>query len=140
MAAPYSEDLRERMVQAVEAGASRRSTARRFAVSVSCVVKLMQRWRQAGTVTPKPMGGTKTHRLAEHAVLVRGLVAARPDITLDELRQCLAGEGITVGRSSIGRFLTALGLTRKKRRSMRASRSEPMSRRRGRSGAQANRA
>jgi transposase len=139
MAAPYSADLRERMVRAVEAGASRRSTARQFAVSVSCVVKLMQRWRAAGTVAPKPMGG-KAYALAAHAALVRELVAARPDITLDELRAHLAGQGIEVGRTSISRFLGSLGLTRKKRRSMRPSRTGPMSPRRARPGAWASHA
>ncbi len=44
MTRPYSMDLRERMVRAVEAGASRRATAAKFAVSPSCVVELLQRW------------------------------------------------------------------------------------------------
>src|SRR5918994_1071466 len=57
MARPYSVDLRERMVRAVEAGASRRATAAKFAVSPSCVVKLLQRWRRQGTLEPdQPVG------------------------------------------------------------------------------------
>ena len=52
---------------------------------------------------------------------------AQPDVTLDELQARLEGHGITVGRSSIGRFLNALALTRKKSRSLRPSRIDPMS-------------
>ena len=47
MARPYSVDLRERVVRAVDNGASRRATAAQFEVSISFVVKLMQRWRAA---------------------------------------------------------------------------------------------
>jgi len=46
MARPYSVDLRERVVRVVENGASRRATAAKFEVSISFVVKLMQRWRR----------------------------------------------------------------------------------------------
>jgi transposase len=66
MARPYSVDLRERVVRAVEAGASRRATAARFEVSPSFVIKLVQRWRQHGTVQPE-RGGRKRAKLAVHA-------------------------------------------------------------------------
>ena len=56
MTRPYSVDLRERMVRAIEAGASRRATATRFEVSPSCVVKLLERWQREGTLEPKPVG------------------------------------------------------------------------------------
>jgi transposase len=73
------------------------------------------------------MGGRKPFALAAHETRVRALLAAQPDVTLDELRAQLMGEGITVSRSAIGRFLQALGWTRKKRHSMPASRSGRMS-------------
>jgi len=139
MGRPYSEDLRERIVRTVEAGASRRATARQFAVSVSCVVKLVQRWRRSGTVAPGQMGGWKEYALAGHEARVRALVAARPDMTLDELREALAQEGIAVGRSSVGRFLRARRLTLKKRHSMPPSRIDRMLPRRGQPGAPASR-
>lgn len=41
----YSVDLRERVVRPVEGGLSCRQTAKRFHVSVSFVIKLLQRWR-----------------------------------------------------------------------------------------------
>lgn len=139
MASPYSEDLRARVIRAVEAGLSRRGAAVKFEVSVSFVIKLVRRWRATGVVAAKPMGGTKEYALAGHEALVRALVARAPDLTLDELRTRLAGEGITVGRTSIARFLDALGLTRKKRRSMRPSRIARTWRRGARPGASGSR-
>ncbi len=112
----YSSDLRERVKRAVEKGGSCRQVAAQYEVSVSFVVKLMQRWRERGTLTAEPMGGRKPQRLAGHAERVRALIAADPDLTIDGLRRRLADEGVTVSRSAVGRTLLALGLTRKKRR------------------------
>ena len=114
MGRPFSKDLRERIVASVEGGQSRQATARRFAVSVSSVIKLMQRWRATGSVAPGQMGGWKDYALAAHEELVRALIVARPDMTLDELREALADQGIGIGRSSISRFLAARDLTLKK--------------------------
>jgi transposase len=135
MARPLSLDLRERIVRAVEDGLSRRAAAERFQISVSCAIKLVQRWKETGSAAPAPMGGHKAYALAAHEKVVRKLYEARPDITLDELHERLKAAGVSVGRTSIHRFLKALGLTRKKRRSMPANRTGRMSRPRARSGA-----
>jgi transposase len=139
MTRPYSVDLRERVVRAVEAGASRRATAAKFEVSVSFVVKLLQRWRRRGTVQPDRIGGGKRSALAGHAARVRALVAAEPDLTIAELRSRLAAEGIQASPSGIGRFLAAEGLTRKKSRSTPPSRTGRTSPRRGSPGARGSR-
>lgn len=138
MARPHSLDLRRRIVGAVEAGLSRRAAAARFAVSQSCAIKLVQHWKRTGSVVPL-RGARKSFALAAHEELVRGLVAAHPDLTLDELWDRLAAEGITVGRTSVHRYLEALGLTRKKRRSMPRSRSAPTSPRPGQPGGKPSR-
>lgn len=127
MARAFSQDLRVRIVRAVDAGASRRSVAGQFAVSVSCVIKLVQRWRRTGTVAPGQMGGWKDHALARHETVVRAMLAAAPDLTLDELQDALARKGIHVGRSSVRRFLIARELTLKKRRSTPPSKPAPTS-------------
>jgi transposase len=57
MVKPYSNDLRERVVGAVERGATVRRVAERFGVSVSSVVKWHQRYRSTGSVRPGQMGG-----------------------------------------------------------------------------------
>jgi transposase len=115
MARPYSVDLRERVVRAVEAGASCRAGAATFEVSISFVVKLLQRWRRTGSVAPDRYGGWKRSLLEAHAERVRALLAVEPDLTIEELRIRLAGGGIQTSRSALGRFLLAHGLTRKKR-------------------------
>jgi len=76
MAKPYSMDLRERMVRAVKGGRSRHEVARIFGVSPSCVIKLMQRYRETGAVAPAKFGGYKKPILTAHEDKVRKLVAA----------------------------------------------------------------
>lgn len=122
MAGPLSRDLRQRIVEAVEGGQSRQATAKRFRVSPSCVIKLVQRWRKTGSLEPGQMGGWKEYALAAHEAAVRALIEAIPDLTLEELREALAQKGIHVGRSSIDRFLKARGLSFKKNRSAPPSR------------------
>ena len=118
MARPLSADLRQRIVEAVEAGASRNATAARFDVSASTVIKLMQRFEATGSITPGQMGGWKDYALSPHQDLVQSLIAAQPDMTLEELREALAEAGVQIGRSSVDRFLKARKLTLKKSRSM----------------------
>jgi transposase len=114
MTRPYSVDLRERVVRSVEAGASCRTAAAKFEVSVSLVVKLMQRWHRCGSVAPDRYGGWKRSPLTAHAERIVALVIDNPDLTLDELRGRLAADGIQTSRSALGRFFLAHGLTRKK--------------------------
>ena len=135
MVRPYSEDLRERIVGAVESGTSRNAAAKQFDVSISFVVKLMQRWRQRGTIKADKYGGWKKSKLAPHTDRIRALVSETCDITIDELRVALAAEGIEAKRSTLGDFLLARGLTRKKRRPTPPNKSALTSRRRAPSGA-----
>lgn len=114
MARPLSQDLRDRIVAAVGSGLSCRAAASRFAVSESCAINLIRRWRQTGSAKPRAMGGHKPFALAGHEGLVRELGAVRSDQTLDELRSQLAAAGIAVGRTSVYRYLEALGPTLKK--------------------------
>ena len=133
MGRPLSVDLRERIVAAVDEGMSRRGAAKRFEVSESCAIKLVQLWKRTGSVAPARRG-KKPFALAGHETLVRELVAAQPDITLEELQARLSTAGIAVAISSIWRFLDSLGLTLKKRRSTPPSRSGRTSLPRGSSG------
>jgi transposase len=114
MPRPLSNDLRVRIVRSVEAGASRNATAKRFGVSISTVVKLMQVVRATGSHEPKRMGGYRKAILAGHKDRVVGLVAARSDATLDELVRQLRAARITVGRSTLARYLNRIGLRFKK--------------------------
>jgi transposase len=125
MAAPYSQDLRERVAGAVAAGTSARAAARRFGVSVSTAIRWAQRWRAEGHAKARAMGGDQRSRLRAHRAIALELLARQPDLTLEEMRQSLAAVGIGVGLSTVWRFVTAHKLTRKKRPCMRPSRSVP---------------
>lgn len=112
---PYSEDLRERIVRAVEGGMSRNAAAKHFDVAVSTVVKLLQLWTATGSVKSAQFGGWKKPLLTGNEELIRSLVAENSDITIKELVVRLEAAGIETKRSTLGAFLQRLGLTRKKR-------------------------
>ena len=116
MAKPLSNDLRKRMVEAVDSGQSRNAVARRYAVSPSAVVKLVQKWSGTGSYAPERQGKPPEFKLARHEDAVRKLVAALPDATLMELKARLAKAGISASKSAIDRFLKHLGLGYKKNR------------------------
>jgi transposase len=72
------------------------------------------------------MGGNRRSRLSGHRAKVLQLVAQQPDLTLQEIRSALAASGITVGLSTVHRFLAAHKVTLKKRPCMRLSRTARM--------------
>ena len=117
MTAPLSADLRARLVRAVEGGSPARAAARRFEVSPSAAIKLMRRVRATGSTAPAKVGGYRRPLLAGHEDLLRQLTAAKPGITLAELRAALAGRGIVVGSlATIWSTLRRPGLSHKKSR------------------------
>jgi transposase len=116
MPRPYSNDLRQKVVLTVENGASRRQAAKLFKVSVSVVIKLLQRVQATGEVSPAQFGGDKVSPLAAHEADLRRWVAERSDITIAELQSRLLERGTRTSPAAIARFLAKLGLTRKKRR------------------------
>jgi transposase len=85
MPKPYSGDLRERVVRAVEAGASCQEAAAAFEVSPSSAIRWVARWRRTGCVAAKPMGG-KRSKLDLHKDWLLDLIANEPDLTLEETR------------------------------------------------------
>jgi transposase len=110
----YSGDLRERVIETVETGASRREAAERFEVSVSSAIKWLQRWRESKSATPKPRGGSVSP-LEEFATEILALVAAQPDLTLVETVAVLRKRRIKTSRSSLWRFLDRHNITLKKK-------------------------
>src|ERR1700682_3114993 len=115
MGKPYSDDLRGRVIGAAQDGATIPETAEQLGVSISSVVRFRRLHRETGSVSPAKFGGYKDFALAAHEALVRQLVAGQPDITLAELVDRLAKKKITVGKSSIARFLHHLKLPFKKK-------------------------
>ena len=114
MAKPYSEDLRRRVVGTIEGGTTIPEAAEQCGVSISSVVRFLKLHRETGSVESAKFGGYKDFALAAHEDLVRQLVAEQPDITLAELEDRLRKKKITVGKSSISRFLHHFKLPFKK--------------------------
>ena len=116
MAQPLSEDLRERVVAAVDRGAPRRAVADRFGIAASTVTKWVQHVRRTGSVVPCPQGGDRRSvRIEAHAEEILGLVAATPDIALEEIATHLAKtHSKTFSVSTVWRCLDRHGLSFKK--------------------------
>ena len=116
MPAPLSIDLRRRIVEAVADGSSIRAAARRFAVSPSAAIKLMQRVRATGSTAPARFGGYRRPDLEPHRAELERLVAAQADLTLAELQDRLQRRcGVVVALSTLHGTLHRLGLRHKKR-------------------------
>jgi len=127
MSTPLSQDLRRRIVRAVERGSSIRQAAVRYEVSPSAAVKLMRRLRQTGSVRPDRVGGHRRPVLEPHQDLLRTLVEGKSGITLSEIQAELQTRGIEVqALSTIHLMLKRMDLTHKKRRSGRPSRTGRM--------------
>lgn len=117
MTSPLSQDLRQRLVRAVEEGSSVRQAAARFEVSASAAIKLMRRVRETGSTEPAKIGGYRKPLLAGHEEALRQLTTARKGITLAEIRDALIERGIAPGSlTTIWSTLRRLGLSHKKRR------------------------
>ena len=116
MTAPLSQDLRGRIVRAVKGGSPIRQAARRFAVSASAAIKLMQRVRRTGSTAPAKIGGSRRPLLEAHADALRAIASRQTGITLREIRATLEARGIAVkALSTIADMLHRLDLSHKKR-------------------------
>lgn len=109
-----SKDLRVRVIEAVEAGASRREAAEWLNVSPSSAVKWMQRWEATGSVAAKPIGGSISP-LEKHAAWLLSLIEEHPDLTLDEVVAVMGKRRIPGSRSAVHRFFGRHKITVKKK-------------------------
>src|SRR3954464_15755481 len=113
MAKAYSEDLRERVIAAVDAGATRRAAAVQFKVSISSAIRWVRRWQADWEIAAKPRGGSVSP-LEDHAAALVALVTEAPDLTLDEFCALLRERKIETSRVSVWRFFSRHGLSFKK--------------------------
>ena len=117
MTAPLSQDLRKRLVRAVQEGRSARAAAARFAVSASAAIKLVRRVHETGSTAPAKIGGYRKPLLDGHDGVLRELTTRKPGITLAELQAALVERGLQpVSLTTIWSTLRRLGLTHKKSR------------------------
>jgi transposase len=122
MAKPYSQDLRDRVLQAYDRGMKTKQIAEVFNVSPSWARRVNQRRRETGETAHRKMGspGITIVDRDQLAALIR----EHPDATLAELRSRL---GVQCALSTLCMALKKMGLTFKKKRSTRRSRIVPTS-------------
>jgi transposase len=116
---PYSQELRERILQALQARDESQATiAQRYAVSRSFVERLWQRWRQTGSCAAFPHAGGRQRSLRAAEALIRSTVGRAPDVTLARLCERVArAKGIAVSPQTMCLEIQQLRLPRKKSRS-----------------------
>lgn len=115
-------DLRERIVVACEKGGETLDEiAERFSVGRASVVRLKQLRKQTGSVAPKEyVPGPDPKISGEGIEVLKTLVREGPDQTEDEMAEAFCERtGLRVSRSSLNRALHRLGITHKKRQSLR---------------------
>jgi transposase len=135
MGKPYSSDLRERVVAAVQTeGLSCNQAAKRFGVAISTAINWMRRLRETGNVAPGKMGGHKPRAISgEHRIWLLQRIKDG-DFTLRGLVAELAERGLKVDYRSVWEFVHAEKLSFKKKAWWLASAIAPTSRGDGRSG------
>jgi transposase len=118
MARALSQDLRSRVIAAVDGGMSRRSAAERFGIAVATAIRWVRSWRIERRSTAASMGGDqRSHRIEGYRDVILNAIEAQKDITLDELAEMLRCQhGVSFARSTIWRFLDRHDVTFKKNR------------------------
>ena len=111
MTKAYSNDLRERVVAAMQSGESCRSVGARFGVAPSSVVKWTDRARRTGSVNPAKMGGYRRPVLEPHRDWLLEQVRDCPHVTLAVLQNLLSERGVVVSHDTVWRFLRGCGFS-----------------------------
>lgn len=117
MAKTLSEDLRKRVVEAVESGQSRRATARQFNIGVTTAIRWVERYRRTGSWSAqkrgKAIGGSPLDHYADE---ILALVDQKADMTLEEIVLYLRETfDLKTSKSSVDRFFSRQNVTFKKR-------------------------
>lgn len=110
----YSQDLRDRVLAALERGDGPTEIARRFEVSRDFVHEVKNRFEREGLRDSRPQGGHRRSRVAPFEPLLRQWITEQPDLTLAELCERLAGEGVMIKVPALWHQLNKWGLTFKK--------------------------
>lgn len=112
---PYSVDLRERLLGAIDAGLSQAEAARLFGVGTSTISRWRQQHRDTGSLTLKARPGRRATIGPAQADALRTQVAQHADATLAEHCADWAREqGTHVSVATMSRAIRRLGITLKK--------------------------
>jgi transposase len=123
MARAYSQDLRDRVIDAAVAGLPIRQAAVRFGVGIATAILWVRRARESGERRARRQGQPRRSKLDLHRDFLLGLIEAKDDITLIEMQERLAAErSVRAGVGTIWTFLDRSDMTVKKRQLTRPSR------------------
>ncbi len=115
---PYSQDLRERAIAALEAGQTQAEVAAQFRIHKSTLEKWWYRGRDTGSCAPLPLAHGPERTLQAAEKFIRDEVKKQPDLTLVELCERVEeAKGLVTNPSRMCRELKILNLPRKKSRS-----------------------
>ncbi len=105
MARPYSQDLRDRVIEAAFLGAPARDVATRFGVAPSTATRWIKRARETGDRTARRQGHGGHSKLDAHRDFLLAVIAQTPHITISALRsRLLAERGLHVGAATVWAF------------------------------------
>ena len=113
----YSEDLRERVVRAVDQGRPRAQIVQLFGVSRASIKRYLKQRRETGKLAPKPIPGRPPKKLAPLQAELVGQLQAHNDVRLED--HCQLWEqthGVQVSTATMSRAIKRVGWTRKKNR------------------------
>ena len=117
MARTFGEDLRGRVIAAVDGGMSRRGAAERFQVGIATAIRWVRAWRDDGRRTALPKGGDlHSHRIEAHRDASLDTIASKPK----------QEHGASFAPSTVHRFCIRHRLTLKKRRRTQPNRTARM--------------
>jgi transposase len=111
----YSEDLRRKVVEAVQQrGMSKSEAARTFGVSLSSVKRYVGKARRGSPLSPKKHPGPRFKMSERARRLLKADVENRPAVTLRERRRFVEGvAGVSVSESTLSRLLRRMGFSPK---------------------------
>ena len=112
----YSQDLRERVLRAVDEGKPRGQIIELFHVSRATIKRYLKQRRETGTVQPRPIPGRTPKKGAVLRAHVVELLQERPDARLEDYCQMWESKhGVKVSPSTMSRAIRQGDFTRKKR-------------------------
>ncbi len=124
----YSQDLRDRVLWALERGEGPASIARRLEVSRVWVYQVRDRKQETGLRTSLQIGGHRRSRIADMEPELRAWIEADPDLALNQICDRLAKKGVAIKSGALWHQLNKWNLTFKKN----AARQRARTRGRGR--------
>ena len=110
----YSQDLRDRVLRALARGEGPSAIARRFEVSRFYVYQVRDREQESGVRSSFQIGGHRRSRVEDAEPALRRWISSEPGLTLEQLRERLALQGIEIKTGALWHQLNKWNLTFKK--------------------------